>query len=169
MRRLKNGKSVLGALKPTMLRRALPFLAAPLLALLNACVRVGQLPRTWAVSALVPICKPGADCLTPAGYRGIALGTLPAKLFGGMLAYGTKQVWSPPCWPLHQAMCCWQPRLVHALICLFGHMPVTPDCGTCVLCLTVVQLCGMAGAGGENMHSNLLSPTSGWVHRPNVE
>jgi hypothetical protein len=86
VRRLKNGKSVLGALKPTMLKRALPFLAAPLLALLNACVRVGQLPRTWAVSALVPIRKPGADCLTPAGYRGIALGTLPAKLFGGMLA-----------------------------------------------------------------------------------
>lgn len=83
--------------------------------------------------------------------------------------YGTKKVWSPPCWPLHQALCCWQPRLVHALICLFGHMPVTPDCGTCVLCLTVVQLCGLAGAGGENMHSNLLSPTSGWVHRPNVE
>ena len=86
VRRLKNGKSVLGALKPTMLKRALPHLAAPLLALLNACVRVGQLPRTWTVSALVPIRKPGADCLKPVGYRGIALGTLPAKLFGGMLA-----------------------------------------------------------------------------------
>ena len=32
VRRLKPGKSVLGALKPAMLKRALPYLAAPLLA-----------------------------------------------------------------------------------------------------------------------------------------
>ena len=86
VKQLRRGKSVLGALKPTMLKGAIDHLAQPLLALLNACVTVGQLPRAWAVSALIPIRKPGADHSRPAGYRGIALGTLPAKLFGGMLA-----------------------------------------------------------------------------------
>jgi hypothetical protein len=86
VRRLRCSKAVLGALKPAMLKRAIDLLAAPLLALLNACVRVGSIPRGWAVSALVPIRKPGANHLRPDGYRGIALGTLPAKLFGGILA-----------------------------------------------------------------------------------
>jgi hypothetical protein len=86
VQRLRAGKSVLGALKAEMLKRTIDQLAAPLLALLTACVRVGGLPRAWAVSALVPIRKPGADHSRPAGYRGIALGTLPAKLFGGILA-----------------------------------------------------------------------------------
>jgi hypothetical protein len=86
VRRLRCSKSVLGALKPAMLKRAIDLLAAPLLALLNACVRVGSIPRGWAVSALIPIRKPGANHSRPDGYRGIALGTLPAKLFGGILA-----------------------------------------------------------------------------------
>lgn len=84
--RLRPGKSVFGALKPAMLKCAMDQLAAPLLALLNACVRVGCIPRAWAVSALVPIRKPGANHTRPDGYRGIALSTLPAKLFGGILA-----------------------------------------------------------------------------------
>ena len=83
--RVKSGKSVLGALKPTLLKRSQEHMAAPLTALLNACVRVGSMPHAWAVSALVPLLKPKGDALKPTGYRGIALGTLPAKLFAGML------------------------------------------------------------------------------------
>jgi hypothetical protein len=48
--RVKSGKSVLGALKPTLLKRSKEDMAAPLAALLNACVRVGSMPHVWAVS-----------------------------------------------------------------------------------------------------------------------
>ena len=85
VRRTGNSKAVLGALKPMMLKAALDHLAAPLVAILNACVQVGALPQVWAMSALVPIWKPGAAHQTPEGYRGIAVGTLHAKLCAGML------------------------------------------------------------------------------------
>ena len=85
VRRTGNSKAVLGALKPMMLKAALGHLAAPLVAILNACVHVGALPQVWAMSALVPIWKPGAAHQTPEGYRGIAVGTLHAKLYAGML------------------------------------------------------------------------------------
>ena len=85
VRRTGNNKAVLGALKPAMLKASLDHLVSPLVAILNACVRVGALPQGWAVSALVPIRKPGAQHQTPAGYRGIAVGTLAAKLYAGML------------------------------------------------------------------------------------
>ena len=84
-RRMKNGKAVLGALKPVLLKAALDQLAPALTALLNACVRIGCLPLVWAVSALTPIRKPDADHLHCDGYRGIAVGTLPAKLHAAIL------------------------------------------------------------------------------------
>ena len=68
-----------------MLKVAQHHLVAPFVAIMNACVRVGALPQGWAVSALVPIRKPGAAHQTPEGYRGIAVGTLAAKLYAGML------------------------------------------------------------------------------------
>ena len=80
-----NNKAVLGALKPVMLKATLSHLAVPLVEIMNACVRIGALPQVWAVSALVPIRKPGAAHQTPEGYRGIAVGTLLAKLYAGML------------------------------------------------------------------------------------
>lgn len=85
VRRTGNNKAVLGALKPAMLKATLDHLAAPLVAIMNACVRVGALPEVWAVSALVPVPKPGAAHHTPEGHRGIAVGTLLAKLYAGML------------------------------------------------------------------------------------
>ena len=83
--RAKNSKASLGALKPEMLKGAIKQLGPSLVALLNACVRIGALPAQWAISALTPIRKPGADHLRCDGYRGIAVGTLPAKLFASML------------------------------------------------------------------------------------
>ena len=83
--RAKNSKASLGALKPEMLKGAIKQLGPSLVALLNACVRIGALPAQWAISALTPIRKPGADHLRCDGYHGIAVGTLPAKLFASML------------------------------------------------------------------------------------
>ena len=85
MEGVPNGKSVLGALKPRLLKAASAHLAPALTSLLNACVRLGGLPSVWAMSALTPIRKPGADHLRCDGYRGIAVGTLPAKLYAAML------------------------------------------------------------------------------------
>jgi hypothetical protein len=68
-----------------MLKAALDHMAAPLVAIMNACVQVGALPQVWAMSALVPIWKPGAAHQTPEGNRGIAVGTMHAKLYVGML------------------------------------------------------------------------------------
>ncbi|KAL4854621.1 LINE-1 reverse transcriptase [Chlorella vulgaris] len=84
-KRVKNSKSCLGALKPEMLKGTIALLGPALVALLNACVRVGGMPARWAVSALTPIRKPGADHRLCDGYRGIAVGTLLAKLYAGML------------------------------------------------------------------------------------
>ena len=83
--RMKNGKAVLGALKPVLLKAALQQLAPTLVALMNACVRFGCMPAVWAVSALTPVRKPDSDPLRCDGYRGIAVGTLPAKLYASML------------------------------------------------------------------------------------
>lgn len=75
-KRTKNGKSVLGPLKPPPLKAALGPLAPALVALMNACVRIGVMSPEWAISALTPIRKPGANHLTCNGYRGITVGTL---------------------------------------------------------------------------------------------
>lgn len=83
--RVQNGKAVIGPLQPAMLKAAAASLIAPLTALLNACARLGCLPHTWGVSSLVPIAKAGGDPHSPDGYRGIAIGTLAAKLYGGIL------------------------------------------------------------------------------------
>lgn len=83
--KLGNRKAVLGALKPLLLKSAATSLMGPLTALLNACVRLGSMPHAWAVSALTPIRKPKAAHEQPTGYRGIAVGTLPAKLMAAAL------------------------------------------------------------------------------------
>lgn len=85
VRKTKNGKVVVGPLKPVVLKRVAPLLASALAALFNACVRVGRLPPAWALSAITPIPKAGCDTNICDGYRGIAVGTLPAKLFASIL------------------------------------------------------------------------------------
>ena len=81
----KSGKAVVGPLKPLVLRQAAPLLAPALAALLNACARIGSLPPAWALSAITPIPKADSNTNVCNGYRGIAVGTLPAKLYAAIL------------------------------------------------------------------------------------
>jgi hypothetical protein len=85
IKRVKNSSSVLGILKPQMLKAAAAPLVPVLVSLFAACVRVGRLPETWALSAITAIHKPGSNPLTCDGYRGIAVGTLLAKVYASAL------------------------------------------------------------------------------------
>ena len=85
IKRTKNGKAVVGQLLPDALKRVPGVMAATLTPLLNACARLSYMPARWAVSAISPIPKAGADTTVCNGYRGIAVGTLPAKLFANVL------------------------------------------------------------------------------------
>ena len=85
VRKTKIGKAVVGPLNPLVLRHVAPLLAPALASLLNACTRVGCLPPAWALSAITPIPKAGSDTNVCDGYRGIAVGTLPAKLYAAIL------------------------------------------------------------------------------------
>jgi hypothetical protein len=76
---------MLGILKPQLLKASVAQLGPAMVALLNASVAVGQLPKIWALSAITAIPKAGSDTKTCDGYRGIAVGTLAAKLYGSML------------------------------------------------------------------------------------
>ncbi len=85
IRRTRNRASVVGPLKPIVAKRAAHLLAPVLADLFSACARVGQLPDFWACSSIAPIPKPGADSSQCSGHRGIAVGTLPAKLYASVL------------------------------------------------------------------------------------
>jgi hypothetical protein len=84
-RRVKPRKAVAGSLPPWFLKAAASQLAPALAAQFNAWVRVGQLPATEALSIVNPIPKAGAEPGSCDGLRGIAVGTLPAKLFAMIL------------------------------------------------------------------------------------
>jgi Reverse transcriptase (RNA-dependent DNA polymerase)/Endonuclease/Exonuclease/phosphatase family len=85
LKKVKNRASMLGILKPKLLKASVAQIGPALVELLNASVAVRQLPRVWALSAIIPIPKPGSNTRTCDGYRGIAVGTLAAKLYGSML------------------------------------------------------------------------------------
>ena len=85
IRRTRNRAAVVGPLKPIVAKRVAPLLAPVLADLFTACARVGSLPDFWAYSAITPIPKAGADPTEPGGHRGIAVGTLPAKLYASVL------------------------------------------------------------------------------------
>lgn len=83
--RTRNRAAVVGPLKPAVLKHTATAVAPVLTGLFNACARVGCLPACWAVSAITPVPKndtASADCNA---YRGIAVGTLPAKLYAAAL------------------------------------------------------------------------------------
>lgn len=83
--RTRNRAAVVGPLKPVVLKHTATAVAPVLTGLFNACARVGCLPACWAVSAITPVPKidtASADCNA---YRGIAVGTLPAKLYAAAL------------------------------------------------------------------------------------
>ncbi|KAG7668776.1 hypothetical protein KSW81_003798 [Nannochloris sp. 'desiccata'] len=92
LKKVRNGAAMLGILKPQLLKSALAEIGPTLLELLNASVAVGKLPTAWALSAITAIPKAGSDTRTCDGYRGIAVGTLAAKLHGSMLDIRTS------CW-----------------------------------------------------------------------
>ncbi|KAH7617055.1 putative LINE-1 retrotransposable element ORF2 protein [Nannochloris sp. 'desiccata'] len=92
LKKVRNGAAMLGILKPQLLKSAIAEIGPTLLELLNASVAVGKLPTAWALSAITAIPKAGSDTRTCDGYRGIAVGTLAAKLHGSMLDIRTS------CW-----------------------------------------------------------------------
>lgn len=81
---LKGGKSIVGALKPDALSAASAELAPTLAVIFNACQRLAALPRQWALCGITPIHK-GGDLADPGNFRGIAVGSLLAKLYAALL------------------------------------------------------------------------------------
>lgn len=81
---LHGGKATVGVLKLDALSAAAAELAPCLAAIFNASQRVGALPRPWALCGITPIHK-GGDVTDPGNYRGIAVGSLLAKLYAAML------------------------------------------------------------------------------------
>ena len=81
---LRGGKATVGLLKLDALSVAAAQLAPCLASVFNACQRVAALPRGWALCGITPIHK-GGDTSDPGNYRGIAVGSLLAKLYACML------------------------------------------------------------------------------------
>ncbi len=81
---LHGGKATVGVLKLDALSAAAGSLAPCLAAVFSACQKVGALPRSWALCGITPIHK-GGDTSDPGNYRGIAVGSLLAKLYASML------------------------------------------------------------------------------------
>jgi hypothetical protein len=81
---LRGGKATVGLLKLDALSMAASQLAPCLASIFNACQRVAALPRCWALCGITPIHK-GGDTSDPGNYRGIAVGSLLAKLYACML------------------------------------------------------------------------------------
>ncbi len=81
---LHGGKATVGVLKLDALSAGAAELAPCLASIFNACQRVGTLPRSWALCGITPIHK-GGDLTDPGNYRGIAVGSLLAKLYASML------------------------------------------------------------------------------------
>ena len=74
----------MGLLKVDALSIAAAQLAPCIACIFNACQRVAALPRSWALCGITPIHK-GGDTQDPGNYRGIAVGSLLAKLYACIL------------------------------------------------------------------------------------
>ena len=83
--KVKPRKSVAGSLPPWFLKVAAEQLAPVLAAQFNAWWRLGQLPPSEAISHIAAVLKPGANPTSCSSYRGIAVGTLAAKLYAAIL------------------------------------------------------------------------------------
>lgn len=84
IRCLRKGSATLGYLSVQAIQAAAPMLAPCVTALFNAFSSAGCLPPSWALSAITPIHKAG-DTGLPGNYRGIAVGTVLAKLFASLI------------------------------------------------------------------------------------
>ena len=82
---MKPRKSVAGSLPPWFLKASAEQLAPVLAAQFNAWWRLGRLPPAEAVSHITAVLKPRADPTECSSYRGIAVGTLAAKLYAAIL------------------------------------------------------------------------------------
>ncbi len=85
VRRSKNGRAVVGAMKPKLVKAIAPSISPVITALCNAFVRVGSMPFSVAISAITPILKHGGNPSCCADYRGIAVGTLLSKVYATIL------------------------------------------------------------------------------------
>jgi len=85
LQRTKARKAVVGPAAPWLLRPAAAALAPLLAAEFNAWRRVGALPFGDARSSIALVPKPGGAPKSPADLRGIAVGSLLAKLFAAGL------------------------------------------------------------------------------------
>ena len=74
-----------GSLPPWFARATAGQLGEPLTALLNASIRQGELAEADALSIISAIPKAGAEPGSCDGLRGIAVGTLVAKILAGVL------------------------------------------------------------------------------------
>ena len=81
---MRRGSATLGFLSVEALRAAATTLAPCVAALFNSFAVVGCLPHSWALSSITPIHKSG-DTAVPSNYRGIAVGTVLAKLYASMI------------------------------------------------------------------------------------
>ena len=81
---LRRGASTLGFLTVEALKAAAPNLSPCIAALFNALPSAGSLPPAWALSAITPIHKSG-EVTDPGNYRGIAVGTVMARLYASLL------------------------------------------------------------------------------------
>ena len=81
---LNRHRAVLGPERVEFLKAGFTPLSAAMVAMLNACRRLGELGTRWAISAITPILKAG-DISDPSNYRGIAVGTLMAKVYALVL------------------------------------------------------------------------------------
>ena len=81
----KPRKAVAGELPPWFLKAAAGHVAPLLAALFSRWWHLGQLPYSAAISILNPVPKPGGDPTSCSSLRGIALGTMAAKLYAAIL------------------------------------------------------------------------------------
>jgi hypothetical protein len=89
-----NNVSVVGFLTPALMKRARQVMVPVVTAVLNRAVHGFEcLPHRWAVSAITAVPKDTIRSVDPSRYRGIAVGTLPAKLLAKVVD-ARMQLWA---------------------------------------------------------------------------
>eukprot|EP00890_Picochlorum_soloecismus_P002584 jgi/Picsp_1/3326/NSC_06165-R1_endonuclease-reverse transcriptase -e01 len=89
-----NNVSVVGVLTPALMKRARQVMIPVVTAALNRVVHGFEcLPHRWAVSAITAVPKGTIRSVDPSRYRGIAVGTLPAKLLAKVVD-ARMQLWA---------------------------------------------------------------------------
>ena len=82
--RMRSGSSSVGILTPSALKVASIEVITCFTTLLSKCAHVGAVPECWARCAVTPVYKSGS-LQSADNYRGIAIGTLPAKVYAAVI------------------------------------------------------------------------------------